>query len=139
MWRAVGRPPCPAFGHGAIGLCACRRAAPLLASQGFARREVLAWPLPRPRGATSRVSARAIFCEHAQATESSWSGRQADPCEQKGSQMPIIVILLIAALVATFGFWGALKGILGAIGVIVLLCLLAVLTVSFLAAWLLKR
>src|SRR5680860_1449226 len=53
--------------------------------------------------------------------------------------MPIIVILLIAALVATFGFWGALKGILGAIGVIVLLCLLAVLTVSFLAAWLLKR
>src|SRR5680860_1777780 len=31
MWRAVWRPPCPAFGHGAIGLCACRRAAPLLA------------------------------------------------------------------------------------------------------------
>ncbi len=48
-------------------------------------------------------------------------------------------MLLLAALVATFGFWGALKGILGAIGVIVLLCFLAVLTVSFLAAWLLRR
>jgi Na+/H+-dicarboxylate symporter len=53
--------------------------------------------------------------------------------------MPIIIILLLAAMVATFGFWATLKGILGAIGVIVLLCLLVVLTVSFLAAWLLKR
>jgi len=53
--------------------------------------------------------------------------------------MPIIVLLLIAALVATFGFWSTLKAIIGAIGVIVLLCLLVVLTVSFLAAWLLRR
>ena len=50
--------------------------------------------------------------------------------------MPIVIILLLAALVAAFGFWGALKGILGAIGLIVLLCLLGVLTLSFLAAWL---
>ncbi len=53
--------------------------------------------------------------------------------------MPIIVILLLAAMVATFGFWATLKGIIGAIGVIVLLCFLAVLAVSFLAAWLLRR
>jgi len=53
--------------------------------------------------------------------------------------MPIIVFLLLAVMVATFGFWGTLKGLLGAIGVIILLCLLCVLTMSFLAAWLLKR
>lgn len=53
--------------------------------------------------------------------------------------MPIIVILLIAALVATFGFWSTLQAILGAIGLIVLFCLLAFFTVAFLAAWLLKR
>lgn len=53
--------------------------------------------------------------------------------------MPIIVILLLAAMVATFGFWGTLKGILGAIGVIILLCLLGVFTLAFLAAWILKR
>ena len=53
--------------------------------------------------------------------------------------MPIIVFLLLAAMVAAFGFWGTLKGLLGAIGVIILLCLLVVLTMSFLAAWLLKR
>ena len=53
--------------------------------------------------------------------------------------MPIIVILLIAALVATFGFWSTLKAILGAIGVIVLLCLLIFLTVGFLATWVLRR
>jgi len=34
--------------------------------------------------------------------------------------MPIIVLLLLAAMVATFGFWGTLKGILGAIGSAVL-------------------
>lgn len=53
--------------------------------------------------------------------------------------MPIVIILLIAALVATFGFWSTLQAILGAIGVIVLLCLLLFFTVAFLAAWLMKR
>ena len=33
--------------------------------------------------------------------------------------MPIVILLLLAALVATFGFWSTLKAILGAIGVIV--------------------
>ena len=53
--------------------------------------------------------------------------------------MPIVILLLLAAMVATFGFWGTLKGILGAIGVIVLLCFLGVLTLTFLAAWLVRR
>ena len=59
--------------------------------------------------------------------------------DQKEAQMPIIIILLIAALVATFGFWSTLKAILGAIGVIVLVCLLVFFTVAFLAAWLMRR
>lgn len=53
--------------------------------------------------------------------------------------MPIIILLLLAALVATFGFWTTLKAILGAIGVIVLLCLLVAATSAFAVAWLLKR
>jgi hypothetical protein len=59
--------------------------------------------------------------------------------DQKEALMPIIIILLIAALVATFGFWSTLKAILGAIGVIVLVCLLVFFTVAFLAAWLMRR
>jgi hypothetical protein len=53
--------------------------------------------------------------------------------------MPIIVLLLLAALVATFGFWSTLKAILGAIGVIVLLGLLAAAFVVGLVMWLIKR
>jgi hypothetical protein len=53
--------------------------------------------------------------------------------------MPIIIFLLLAAMVATFGFWGTLKGIIGAIGVIVLLSVLALLTASFIAAWIMRR
>ena len=66
-------------------------------------------------------------------------GTSDSSCGPREADMPIIILLLLAAMVATFGFWATLKGILGAIGVIVLLCLLVVLTVSFLAAWLLKR
>lgn len=53
--------------------------------------------------------------------------------------MPIIVILLLAALVATFGFWDTFQGILGAIGVVILLCLLALGIVAGTLAWLIKR
>jgi hypothetical protein len=63
----------------------------------------------------------------------------AADADQKEAQMPLIIILLIAALVATFGFWSTLKAILGAIGVIVLVCLLVFFTVAFLAAWLMRR
>lgn len=38
--------------------------------------------------------------------------------------MPIIILLLLAVLVATFGFWDTVQGILGAIGVVILVILL---------------
>lgn len=38
--------------------------------------------------------------------------------------MPIIILLILAALVATFGFWDTVQGILGAIGVLILLTVL---------------
>ena len=53
--------------------------------------------------------------------------------------MPILIILLLAAMVATFGFWGTLEGIHGAIGVIILLCLNGVLTLAFLTAWIVRK
>ena len=53
--------------------------------------------------------------------------------------MPIIILLLIAALVATYGFWSTLKAILGAIGVVILLFLLVAALIAGIVAWLLKR
>ena len=53
--------------------------------------------------------------------------------------MPIIIILLLAALVATFGFWNTLQAILGAIGVFILLIVLAVAAFGLLIRWLMKR
>jgi hypothetical protein len=53
--------------------------------------------------------------------------------------MPIVVLLLLAALVATFGFWDTLQAILGAIGVIVVLGLLFVALIAGTALWLVRR
>lgn len=53
--------------------------------------------------------------------------------------MPIVVFLLLAALVATFGFWDTLQAILGAIGVIVVLFLLFVGLIAGTALWLARR
>ncbi len=53
--------------------------------------------------------------------------------------MPIIILLLLAAMVATFGFWDTFQGILGAIGVIILLCFLGVLALAVFAAMLFRR
>jgi Na+/H+-dicarboxylate symporter len=53
--------------------------------------------------------------------------------------MPIIVFLLLAALVATYGFWDTLQAVLGAIGVIVVLCLLFAGLVAGTVMWLIKR
>lgn len=39
--------------------------------------------------------------------------------------MPILAILLLAILVASFGFWDTLAAILGATGVLILMVLLA--------------
>jgi hypothetical protein len=50
--------------------------------------------------------------------------------------MPIIAILLAAALIATFGFWDTLTGILGAVGVFILLAVIVVaLAVAGVASW----
>ena len=53
--------------------------------------------------------------------------------------MPIIIILLLAALVATYGFWDTFQGVLGAIGVIILLCLLVAAVIAGTIVWLIKR
>lgn len=53
--------------------------------------------------------------------------------------MPIIILLLLAALVATFGFWDTLQAVLGAIGVFIVLCLLGAGLVVGVVTWLLKR
>jgi hypothetical protein len=53
--------------------------------------------------------------------------------------MPIIVFLLLAALVATYGFWDTLQAVLGAIGVIIVLCLLSAGLVAGTVIWLIKR
>ena len=53
--------------------------------------------------------------------------------------MPIIIFLILAALVASFGFWDTLQAILGAIGVIVVLVLLFALFLVATATWLLRR
>lgn len=50
--------------------------------------------------------------------------------------MPIIAILLVAALIATFGFWDTLTGILGAVGVFILLAVIVVaLGAAGVASW----
>lgn len=50
--------------------------------------------------------------------------------------MPIIAILLVAVLVATFGFWDTLAGILGAIGVFVLVAvILLALAAAGVTSW----
>ncbi|ODA66959.1 hypothetical protein A7A08_02256 [Methyloligella halotolerans] len=53
--------------------------------------------------------------------------------------MPVILILLLAIMVATFGFWGTIKGIVGAFAVVVFLIFLIVVFLGLLGTWLLKR
>lgn len=53
--------------------------------------------------------------------------------------MPIIIVLILAALVATFGFWDTVQGILGAIGVLILLFVLIVGLVAAVGSMLWRR
>lgn len=53
--------------------------------------------------------------------------------------MPVIILILLAAMVATYGFWDTLQAILGAIGVVIVLCLLFAGVVAGTVMWLLKR
>lgn len=53
--------------------------------------------------------------------------------------MPLLVILLIAAMVASFGFWDTVQAILGAIGAIMLVVALGIGVIVAMAAWLASR
>lgn len=53
--------------------------------------------------------------------------------------MPILIILLIAVLVAQFGFWDAFASVLGAVGVLVLLFVLGVALLALCVAYALRR
>lgn len=53
--------------------------------------------------------------------------------------MPILVIILLAFLVAQFGFWDTLAGILGGIGILILVGLTLLALVAAAAAMVLRR
>ena len=53
--------------------------------------------------------------------------------------MPILIILLIAILVAQFGFWNTFASVLGAIGVLVLLWVTAIALFALVVAYVLRR
>jgi hypothetical protein len=53
--------------------------------------------------------------------------------------MPILILLLLAFLVAQFGFWDTLAGILGGIGILILVGLTILALVAVSAAIALRR
>ena len=53
--------------------------------------------------------------------------------------MPILLILLLAFLVAQFGFWDTFAGILGGIGIIVLVTLTAAVLLAIMGVLAFKR
>lgn len=53
--------------------------------------------------------------------------------------MPVIVILLVAAMIASFGFWDTVQAILGAVGAIILFVALAIAVVAASFAWVANR
>lgn len=52
--------------------------------------------------------------------------------------MPIMILLILAALVATFGFWDTVQGILGAIGILIFVVVLIAVLIAALG-WMLWR
>lgn len=53
--------------------------------------------------------------------------------------MPILLILLLAFLVAQFGFWDSLAGILGGIGILILMMLTGAAVLAVMAVLALRR
>lgn len=53
--------------------------------------------------------------------------------------MPILLILLLAFLVAQFGFWDTLAGILGGIGILILMMLTGAAVLAVMAVLALRR
>ncbi len=53
--------------------------------------------------------------------------------------MPIIIILLVAVLVAQFGFWDTFAAVLGAVGVMILLWVVGIALVATVIAYAMRR
>lgn len=53
--------------------------------------------------------------------------------------MPILLILLLALLIGTVGFWDAIGAILGAVALLVLFWVLLGITVVLAAVWLFRK
>ena len=53
--------------------------------------------------------------------------------------MPLLLILLLAFLVAQFGFWDTLAGILGGIGILILMMLTGAAVLAVMAVLALRR
>lgn len=53
--------------------------------------------------------------------------------------MPVIIFLLLAVLIAQFGFWDTLQGVLGAAAMLVLFVLLLLATVALIGWYALHR
>lgn len=53
--------------------------------------------------------------------------------------MPILMIILVAMLIGTVGFWDTLGAILGAVALFVLFWILLGLTVLAVAVWLFRK
>ncbi len=53
--------------------------------------------------------------------------------------MPILLIVLLAILIGTVGFWDALGALLGAVALLVLFWILVVVTVFIAAVWIMRK
>lgn len=53
--------------------------------------------------------------------------------------MPIVLIILLAILIGTVGFWDGLGAILGAVALLVLFWVLVAATVLIAAVWLIRK
>ncbi|SDG70581.1 hypothetical protein [Pelagibacterium luteolum] len=53
--------------------------------------------------------------------------------------MPILLIVLLALLIGTLGFWDAIGAILGAVALLVLFWVLVGATVLIAAVWLVRK
>ncbi|HEX6959871.1 MAG TPA: hypothetical protein VF194_17945 [Ferrovibrio sp.] len=53
--------------------------------------------------------------------------------------MPILIILLLAVMVAQFGFWNTLAGLLGGIGIFVLVVVTGLALLAAIASYALRR
>lgn len=53
--------------------------------------------------------------------------------------MPVIIILILAAMIGSFGFWDTVQAVLGAMGAIIMLVGLGAALIAASAMWLANR